>query len=88
MSKDKPEVGDIWRNKKFGTVLHLIEAKNGYVRFIGRKTEIWGSRTMIEYFENSFVNDDERLLHFTEDYEYIGKAKANINQLFEVGNDE
>lgn len=84
MSKEKPEVGDVWKNKRFETFLHLIEAKEGYVRFIGRKIEKWGERILTEYFENSFSMNDERLIHFTEDYEFIGKSKANISDLFEV----
>lgn len=84
MSKEKPEVGDVWKNRRFKTLLHLIEAKDGYIRFIGCKIEQWGKRTIIEYFENSFSINDERLVHFTEDYEFIGKSKVNIKELFDV----
>lgn len=83
----KPEVGDIWKNRRFQTLLHLIEAQDGYIRFVGKKVEQWGNRTLIEYFENSFSMNDERLIHFTEDYEFIGKSKAKISDLFEVQDD-
>ena len=87
MSKEKPEVGDVWKNKRFKTLLYLIEAKEGYIRFIGKKDEEWGERILTEYFENSFSMDDDRLIHFTEDYEFIGKAKGSIDNLFEVLDD-
>lgn len=82
-----PEVGDVWKNKRFGTLLHIIEAKEGYIRFIGKKDEQWGERTLTEYFENSFSMNDERLVHFTEDYEFIGKSKVSIKELFDVAED-
>ena len=81
-----PEVGDVQKSKRFQTLLHLIEAKEGYIRFIGKKDEQWGKRTLTEYFENSFSMNDRRLIHFTEYYEFIGKSKAKISDLFEVQN--
>ncbi len=87
MSRETPEAGDIWKNRRFQTLLHLIEAQDRYIRFVGKKVEQWGDRTLIEYFENSFSMNDERVIHFTEDYEFIGKSKAKISDLFEVQDD-
>ena len=73
MSEHMPEVGDLW-----------IYEDNDYKRI-----------TYISLFEYGLVfgvNDDGRVLwgsnmeYFLKKNKYLGKSKANINQLFEVQN--
>lgn len=76
MSKNKPEVGDVWI--KDGRRCHIrdvrlypIEQGGGgvvFYVFLGR---------------SDYVGIDYFLKHFT----YLGKSKANINDLFEVEDD-
>ena len=59
MSKDTPEVGDVWKNNRYGDLLHITD-----------------------------VRGDERYTKFSEYYTYLGKSKANINDLFKTENEE
>lgn len=85
MSKEKPEVGDVWKHKKYGNILYITAATEHYIDFISydRRDEF------TPYFSNTFskLRNDERFKKFTEVNEYLGKSKANINDLFEVKDD-
>lgn len=85
MSAEKPEVGDVWEHKFHKSLMHITEVGENYISFIGVSFTTWpNGRTTKDYYENSFGRDDERQIHFLEIYKYIGKSKANVNQLFEV----
>ncbi len=81
MSKEKPEVGDVWKHKKYGNMLYITAATDNYIDFIS-----YDKRDKFTlYFSNTFIKqNDDRFEKFTEVNEYLGKAKANINDLFEV----
>jgi hypothetical protein len=80
MSKDTPEVGDVWvdgYNRKIliTDVYDLIN--NGYAECI--TTDIWRPEIL-----------KSRLIPF-EEFQfltYLGKSKANINDLFKTENEE
>ena len=84
MSKDTPEVGDVWKYK------------NGMKFFIFRETT---SNSMpfgedIKYPAYEVIEEDRELnLHdeltfYNGNFSYIGKSKANINDLFKTENEE
>ena len=85
MSKDKPEVGDVWKNKKYGNILYITAITNTYIDFIGFDKH----DKFNPYFTNTFnkLHDYDRFEKFTEVNEYLGKSKVNINDLFEVNNE-
>lgn len=67
MSKDKPEVGDVWQNK------------TGRLRVYITKVDAWG----IIGISSSGAIVSKNMYHL-EKYTYLGKSKANTNELFEV----
>ena len=76
-----PEVGDVWYNEVDDEkirVLKLLEESNGEkcVRVLIKET--YG------VFIETFALDNLQL----KDFIYLGKSKANIEQLFEVENEE
>lgn len=80
MSDKMPEVGDVWANK------HI---ENKIVHVFGIYQNAWGKYvcygeyhpTDMEVFcGNTSVN------FFSKEYNYLGKSKADIKQLFEVNN--
>lgn len=86
MSKERPEGGDVWKHKKHGNMLYITDATDNYIDFISydKRDEI------IPYFSNIFskLENDDRFEKFTETHEYLGKSKANINDLFGVVENE
>lgn len=85
MSKDKPEVGDVWKHNGNGNLLHIIEIGRNYIDFIGfDKYDKFSP-----YYKNSFSNigKDERYNKFTEFHTYIGKSKVKIEDLFKTENE-
>lgn len=67
MSKEKPEVGDVFFDNRYGLSLVITFKKYGM---------LWGLWATGQSF--SFSEKD------VKDFVYIGKAKASINDLFEV----
>ena len=70
MSKDTPEVGDVWINKTGTKSYYIVKLTNFYVQCI-----INGGGVVNKYYD------------LFRNYEYIGKSKVNINDLFEVQDD-
>ena len=70
MSEQMPEVGDVFKSKKGLQIFHVIKVSKNAVRCF-RKGFILKPET--------FNKED-----FLERCKYLGKSKANINQLFEV----
>lgn len=90
MSKDKPEVGDVWKNKHNESLLYIIEVGTNFITFLGRVKDVFAHKTYKRYYVNSFSSlaGNPRYTHFTEDYEYKGKSKANIEDLFKTDEKE
>lgn len=87
MSKDRtPEVGDVWKNNRYGDLLHITDIGTNFIDFIGYAPYNKDN----PYFENHFSNvrGDERYTKFSEYYTYLGKSKANIDDLFKTEDEE
>ena len=76
MSELMPEVGDLWKDKYRQTEIIIIEKEDNYILYLSRSKGVIGTG----YFMESCFDDD----YFLSKHKYIGKSKANINQLFEV----
>ncbi len=72
MSKEKPEVGDIWMRKN----------KRYFIRDIKHFRQ-----PQILWIDENLDKDGEPLDIFLKLWKYSGKAKAKISDLFEVKND-
>lgn len=74
MSKEKPEVGDVFefKTKNDHYKFYVIDV-DGYdcEVVVTAQNKIWTSYTLI-----------------SGDFKYLGKSKANINDLFETENEE
>lgn len=71
MSKDTPEAGDVFQSVVDPDVrIHIVDNnKNGCVILVSDKREVW----------------DLNLWHyFKDDYTYLGKSKASVNDLFKT----
>lgn len=75
MSKDTPEVGDVFQSKEDKNIKLHITGKNevGLEAIVSDTKEVWNIDSW--YF-------DERY------YTYLGKSKANIEDLFKTENEE
>lgn len=85
MSELVPEVGDVWAEKlknNAGFLLHNVICVNAvYVAIAHEIVEKWGN-VELKTITHSFITK-KALMRM----KYIGKSKANINQLFEVQDD-
>lgn len=70
MSELMPEVGDVWESKKGLQIFHVIKVSKNAVRCF-RKGLVFKPET---FDKNKFL----------EKCSYLGKSKANINEIFEV----
>lgn len=72
MSKDKPEVGDVF---EYNDTRYLITKVNsiGYVY-------IFGIKAQPEFISQTFANDGRAFLKM----QYLGKSKVNIEDLFKT----
>ena len=77
MSKDKPEVEDVWKNK-YGEEAHILWV--GYVVVYIRKYWI----TNYEYHYEVCKLDYNK---FIRKWTYLSKSKANIDDLFKMKNE-
>ena len=75
MSKEKPEVGDVWKHRS-GEKYYIY---NVFEDKLVRGFAILKSGRMDAF---CYLMDD-----FVRCHTYLGKSKANINDLFEVNND-
>lgn len=73
MSKDKPEVGDVFQSKEDTDIKVYITGKNnvGFEALVSNRAEIWD-------IDSWYFNED----YFT----YLGKSKVNIEDLFKTEN--
>lgn len=86
MSQSKPEVGDVWEHKKHKTLLHIIKVGANFITFLGFEDEVYPHKTYRRYYINAIsdLEDDPRYEYFTEIFEYKGKSKVNISDLFKM----
>lgn len=70
MSEQMLEKNDVWKSKKGSQIFHIIKVSENAVRC----------------FRKGFILKPETFNkeHFLERCKYLGKSKANINQLFEA----
>lgn len=75
MSKDTPEVGDVFQSVVDTDIrIHIIDKhKNGYEILVSDKREVW---------------DINEWFYWQDDYIYLGKSKANIDDLFKTENEK
>lgn len=76
MSKDiTPEVGDVFQSVVDTDIrIYIIDKyKGGYEVLVSDKREVW---------------DINEWHYWKDDYTYLGKSKANINDLFKTENEE
>ena len=79
MNKQKePEVGDVWKDK-YGEQAHILWV--GYV-------VVYVRRYWINNYECHYEVCRLDYDRFIRKWTYVGKNKANIEQLFEVENEE
>ena len=76
MSKDKPEIGDVWELNN-GSIFHY--------KYYILETRPWSD--YIDVISNSMVKSQKNR-NFFKDCIYLGKSKASIEQLFEVENED
>lgn len=80
MSKDKPEVGDVWGDafeKYYIEAIDILGEKNKkMVRTVKKVNEKYVVQR--QYFQENFI----------EDYRYLGQSKAKIEDLFKTENEE
>ena len=86
MSKEKPEVGDVWEHKGHKSLLHIIEVGSNFITFLGCADDVYPHKTYKRYYVNSFseLDNDPRYKYFTEDFEFKCKSKVSIKELFDV----
>lgn len=68
MSEEKPEVGDVWKNPKNEKVYIIVDVAGSFAGIISKS--FFGQAIPKEFLIKEFT--------------YLGKSKANINDLFEV----
>lgn len=74
MSKEKPEVGDVWGIDEY--VTRVLFVSENAVRFI--YPNFIGQHPVILVWS---------IEHFVEAYKYLGKSKVSIKELFNVAED-
>lgn len=74
MSKDTPEVGDIWKYKDGVKVCLIMVDEETVESFAIIGGSVWGG---------TFQKDE-----FVKNHTYLGKSKANIDDLFKTENEE
>ena len=79
MSKDKPEVGDVWIDKETRFRITFVMVSDYYCEYIEHCTKL------TESFD--IYRIDAKYNGWKKGKNYLGKSKANINDLFEVQDD-
>lgn len=78
MSKDKPEVGDVWQRKKDGRLIRITSISYAF-----------GVEPVYAYIWNNGYLEYSHVLHkrLINEYTYLGKSKVNIEDLFKTENE-
>lgn len=80
MSKDKPEVGDVWIDKETCFRMTFIMVSDYYCEYIEHHTKL------VESFD--IYRIDANYNGWKKGKKYLGKSKANINELFKTDEKE
>ena len=75
MSKEKPEVGDVWKHNEDGFVFRITYIENELYKWAHT---IWQDGSVHKIYYGGF---------FTNRYTYLGKSKVSIKELFDVAED-
>lgn len=81
MSKDTPEVGDVWEFKYGLDRVYILKTQ----LICGDGKEL--IRVLRKVDESYFVQREHYANVFREDYRYLSKSKANIDDLFKTENE-
>ena len=75
------------KTKSLLKVRSLVGAN--FITFLGCADDVYPHKTYKRYYVNSFssLDGDPRYTCFTEDYEYKGKSKVKIEDLFKTENE-
>ena len=85
MSKDTPEVGDIWKDS-YGEEAHILWV--GYIVVYVRKYWITIYKHHYEVYEYHYEVCKLDYNKFIRKWVYLGKSKATIDDLFNTENEE
>lgn len=83
MSKDKPEAGDVWQYKN-GMKFYILRETTSNSMPFGEDIK-YPAFEVIE--EDGELNLHDELPFYNGIFTYLGKSKANIDDLFEVQDD-
>lgn len=75
-----PQVGDVWIEKGTGTRISFINVNDYYCDFIQHNEKLTESYDIF-----TFTSDYKG---WNKDFTYLGKSKANIDDLFKTENEE
>ena len=75
MSREKPEIDDVWEKDSTGRKIYIYHVNDWWVDIIYRQF-------------NDLITSQIFIERLQEDYVYIGKSNVNINDLFEVQNEK
>lgn len=81
MSKDTPEVGDVWIDKETYARMVFVNVNDFYYEYL----EHW--EKLCESFDVYRINDIKNT-SWKKGKKYLGKSKANIDDLFKTENEE
>ena len=81
MSKDKIEVGDIYVSPNGDSKIVFICVNDYYHEYLQHNTKL------AESYDIYRVNDIKKAYH-NKKWKYLGKSKANIDDLFKTENEE
>lgn len=80
MSKDTPEVGDVWIDTETRFRMTFIMVSDYYCEYIEHHTKL------VEFF--ALYHFDTKYNDWKKGKKYLGKSKANIDDLFKTENEE
>lgn len=79
MSKENPEVGDVWLDENSGSKIVFVCVNDYYMEYLEHNTKL------AESFDVYRIHDTKSTL-WKDELKYLGKSKANVEELFDVQN--
>lgn len=83
MSKENPEIGDVWQYKN-GMKFYILKEITSNSMPFGEDIK-YSAFEVIE--EDGELNSHDELQFINGTFKYLGKSKANINDLFKTENE-
>lgn len=80
MSKDKPEVGDVWLDENSGSKIVFVCVNDYYMEYLEHNTKL------VESFDVYRIHDTKSTL-WKDELTYLGKSKVKIEDLFKTENE-